>query len=275
MQSDGTMGPVITSLSNRGFKTNPAATIIIATFAGMFLMFFGIMLGSPILVSMILLIGGIYFVYGLMAGYTHYDLPEKGLSKSFESFLSKYFKNHRDYSFYPFTSIKSFSITKDLSRSLKEVKTLKIHLDRAPNTLWITNQINPDQFELFSQAFVETVNRYNQGAEETAAQKAKTLNLEENVVLPREIAPLKVDAESFSEKSIPVVNPRRKIKRKGGFYKTFWAKLLTVIFLIMSIIFLVLWAGGYLGPTHVFRLLIIILPGTMYMFYRVFMKRDN
>jgi hypothetical protein len=61
----------------------------------------------------------------------------------------------------------------------------------------------------------------------------------------------------------------RPVERRPGFYQTIWAKLLTAVFAVMAIALIAAFLAGMLGPTGIFRLLIVIIPGVIYMGWRV------
>lgn len=64
-----------------------------------------------------------------------------------------------------------------------------------------------------------------------------------------------------------------EIPRKPGFYQSIWAKLLTAVFAVMAVALILALAFGLLSLTGIFRLLIVIIPGVIYMTWRVFAPR--
>lgn len=63
------------------------------------------------------------------------------------------------------------------------------------------------------------------------------------------------------------------IERRPGFYQSIWAKLITVVFAIAAVGLTIAFFAGLLSPTGVFRLLIVIIPGVIYMGWRVLNAR--
>ena len=89
------------------------------------------------------------------------------------------------------------------------------------------------------------------------------------------IAP-KSTADQNIEETKPVVQEQFSLKERKGFYETLFAKIITVFFILLSIGLIYLFIIGTLGKaTHIFRLFIIIIPGTIYMAYRVFGKKKT
>ncbi|MCP4380113.1 MAG: hypothetical protein GY798_01575 [Hyphomicrobiales bacterium] len=60
-----------------------------------------------------------------------------------------------------------------------------------------------------------------------------------------------------------------EIPRKPGFYQSVWAMLLTALFAVIAVVLILLFAIGMLNPTGIFRLLVVIIPGVIYMAWRV------
>ena len=62
---------------------------------------------------------------------------------------------------------------------------------------------------------------------------------------------------------------RHGIRKRPGFYQTVFARVLTALFVLLAIALSVFALLGVLSPSSLFRLLTIILPGTVYMIWRV------
>lgn len=71
-------------------------------------------------------------------------------------------------------------------------------------------------------------------------------------------------ADAFEE-----LAARHGIRKRPGFYQTVFARGLTALFALSAIVLSGFAALGMLSPTSLFRLLAIILPGTIYMIWRV------
>ncbi|MCB1486485.1 MAG: hypothetical protein KDJ88_03390 [Bauldia sp.] len=61
----------------------------------------------------------------------------------------------------------------------------------------------------------------------------------------------------------------RPVERRPGFYQTIWAKLVTLVFAVFAVALVAAFFAGILSPTGIFRLLIVIIPGVIYMAWRV------
>lgn len=63
------------------------------------------------------------------------------------------------------------------------------------------------------------------------------------------------------------------VARRPGFYQSIRALLLTAVFAVMAAGLLAAFFANMIGPTGIFRLLIVIIPGVIYMGWRVVRAR--
>ena len=240
----------LAELKTNGFGFNPALSIGIGTVVGMQAMFVAILLKLHPFVAMAALLGGILAVFGVMGGRMEYRLTTRGLHRWFRPFLGNFLPIRGRARFFHFAEIVSYKREKDLARSMREVEVLKITVRTAPFHVWINDQVNPVGFRRFADAFVEQVESVNQNlaAGHTPGDPETT-----DVVETK-----------------PVQHP---IKRRKGFYSTVFAKVLTVVFVWATLALAAAFFLGEARATQLIRFGIVILPGTAYMVYRVFLKR--
>ena len=93
------------TLRTNSFHGDPIAAIMMATGAGLGLMFAGISLGAPVVLSMALLIGGIFLVYGFQSGKAVYRLHENRIERE----IARAFGGKTKHDVFPFSSIRSVS----------------------------------------------------------------------------------------------------------------------------------------------------------------------
>lgn len=78
-------------------------------------------------------------------------------------------------------------------------------------------------------------------------------------------------------KEIPALSSKgaAKIRRKKSFYETRFAKALSLFFLLFTLAIVFVVFSMYEQPkmTHLFRIFIVLIPGTAYMIYRSFGKK--
>lgn len=78
----------------------------------------------------------------------------------------------------------------------------------------------------------------------------------------------KAEFEAFAD-AFEVLAARHNIQRRSGFYQSVLARVLTLAFAAIAVALGVLAMNGSLSPQNLFRLWAIIVPGTMYIAYRV------
>lgn len=236
---------VLVSLQTRGFIGRPGRTILFATVAGMFAMSVTFAFSPPFFVPMAGLIGGIMLVYGFRTGDMRYTLTNEGLNRSFRPLAARVFGlKGREQSF-RFDEIRYYRRDRDWARyRAEEVESLKLAVSRPPYRIVITDMLGKDAFADFADIFEALA--AGQRRETGAGAKGQAVG-----------------------GKVPV------IERRPGFYQTIWAKLLTAVFAIMAIALIVAFLAGMLSPTGVFRLLIVIIPGVIYMGWRVLRGRRD
>lgn len=205
------------------------------------LMMIIIFAGGHVLLAMGALLAGILGAFGILSGKMSFELNEHGLSRNFRPFLLRLLRLGELQQHFRYSDILSFQREKDLSRSMNEVEYLRIRLRIAPYTILITDQVNPSDFSIFADAFETQVQGYNE----------------------------------HRPPPLPTRNAIAPIRKKKGFYSTVWAKILTGIFVwatlcLMSALFL-----GEGSVSMILRMALVIVPGTGYMVYRVFLKQDR
>ena len=234
----------INEFTTNSFAENPMGTIALATACGMGLMFMSITLGMPIVVSMVMLIGGILLVYGWSIGKVTYTMYEDGFTQTIRRFIPYRLWGRTSEREIVWSDIVSYKSDVDATRSMKEYEFIKLRLRKSPHSIWITDQHDKDGFGTFRDSFVEQVAKYNEAF--TAEKK-----LEE---------PMRRET-SMSQKKPVVV--------KKSFYARPIAKLVAVV-LVIVMVSLVAFSVRYgIGVTSTFKLLLIVVPGTFYVLYRV------
>lgn len=137
-----------------------------------------------------------------------------------------------------------------MSKSLKSYHFIKLYLNVELKQIWITDQINKEGFERFKFEFEKLIREH-------AILRA------ENDFNPR------------SMRNVEDIRPLH-VKREKGFYTTVLAKIVTLFFVVLSILLLIFAIQSGMRATNWFRLGVVIIPGTIYMVYRVFLdKKEN
>jgi hypothetical protein len=254
----------LAQFTTNSFVSNPIGAIAIATVAGMMLMSMGIMLHASIWLSMALLFAGIFFVYGWLAGKVTYALYEQGIQQKIDRFIPMYFGGKPKERWVYWKDIRSFRNDKDWSRRFQEYEFLKIYLKTSPGEIWINDQINKQGFAAFRDAFLAQVKIQNEKSEGESVSMSKGMSEDSRTTRPL-----------AKEESVSKSKSKEGITQRPSFYRTIWARLITAILLILTILLVVYTAGPGQKLTHFFRINFVLIPGTIYMIYRVFVKVDD
>ncbi len=241
----------VCEFTTNGYSRNPYATIAIATLAGMSLMFTGIALGLHIFINMCLLIIGILLVFGNFMGKVTFVLYREGVEQKIRNVIPFYLKKKEEIRWIGWADIKAFKFDMEMSRQMKKYQIIKLYLSVEPKEVWITNQLNDGGFQQFKAEFISLIDE----AKQPDYKFSKTGDLEMSV----KSKPLGLD----------------KIDEKPSFYSGILARVLTVLFVVLSVLILAYGLVEGMRSANWYRLLLILFPGTIYMVYRVFIRSDK
>lgn len=215
------------------------------------LMFFSILVGAPIVVSMGVLILGILMVFGFTVGETTYTLYENGLQQNIKTYILFKVLNRTKVRFILWETIRSYKSDIEVGKSMKEYEYLKLKLRKSPFKIWITDQIDRHGFVTFRDDFIDKVEEYNYN-------HSKNKNLESTTVV---------------KASEPHSDEKARIENTPSFYGTLASKILTVFFvgLVVAIQYYANNIG--LSPGSSFKLNVVLIPGTAYLIYRTFGRK--
>lgn len=258
----------LAQFSTNSFAGNPYAVMAFGFISGMTLMFVGILMGVPVFISVLLLLGGIGFAYGYGIGKVTYQLTPGGVVQKIRRFIPYALKQKEEIRTLAWANITSYKNDTDKTRYGGEYEYLKLYLNISPGEVWITNQQDDAGFQQFKTAFlqkVETINSEPKNADNTPYQPLTKAG----------INPTTYDNSGARNISTQPAVLSSQIKERKSFYETFFAKLLTLFFIMVTI--LLIWVVSYKGM-HInnwFKLMFIVLPGTVYMIYRVYFSQDK
>lgn len=142
----------------------------------------------------------------------------------------------------PWANIKDYQIGSDLNRGFREYNYLKLRSVNPSMRIKISDTAsNMNSFLTFREQFESLVQNHNSA-----------------------------NGAQFSDK------PLTPIKRKKDFYQTTSAKLITAFFVAMSLAFI--WyaiRADSIRTSNLFRIFVVIVPGTIYLSYRVFYRKGR
>lgn len=225
--------------------------------AGMSCAFIAISAGGGALLCMCALFVPMLLIAGYFGGKGAYSIDEKGISKSMTSYIQLgAFSNKLNESF-SWSQVKSYKTGKDLNRSLNEYEYLEVRLPGG--RIWqITNKANANEFSAFRDAFLQ----YAQGINSEASKQ----NMQTEPAAPH------IAQQADTHLTMHASEP---IKREKSFYEKpiarffLWAMVLVVVGVVG---FIIIHPQTISGAT-LFRLCFVLIPGTVYLFYRVYGKK--
>lgn len=217
-----------------GFWTNIWITVMIS----MSVIFPLSAIGVPIIVTMILFFGATYFSILALSGKSIYTITDKGIRQELQPHWKKMKLVVRDFSW---DEIKAYELGTDLNRSRQEYHFLHIDVHKTPGLLRLNDDKgDKESFRIFAEAF------------EKFANPAESAN---------GYTPLATGSSQV------------KIRRKSGFYTTIWAKIFTIVLIIFCGFMVDFALRNGMREFNWYRLLVVVIPGTVYMIYRVFYKK--
>ncbi len=227
------------SFINGGLVSN----ILTVTVISLFVMSVFIMLKAPIWLSMIALLGAMYYLIKRRSGTAKYQVHSWGFSQSLHPNIKGSKVINRSFTWH---DVHSFKQVTDMDRQRREYNYLKLEVNKTPKSFLIHDQDGDmAAFLSFRDTFVAQLDLYNSG---------------------------------FSSDHIPQIGEHtgHQVLEKPDFYKTVWAKLITVFFVLFSIL-AVVYVGSVenVRHTNLYRIFIVVVPGTIYMVWRVFIKKGN
>ncbi|MFT5512198.1 MAG: hypothetical protein ACI8SE_000595 [Bacteroidia bacterium] len=127
-----------------------------------------------------------------------------------------------------------------------------MYLNKSPGQIWITDQNDASGFSTFRDTLLQILALEHQSK---GARK---------------------EAQITTEKRVGSEEVRQThLVQKRSFYKTITAKVLTILFMALAVTLLTFNEYYGLSLRHVYRLEFVIVPGVMYMIYRVFVKVED
>lgn len=233
--SDMAPPPILASYTAKGFGGRLSATLYRMWLYGMLVLFASIALGVPPLFAVPLFIAAMVWIMVRRAGWSTYELTPTGIRRRYRSFLAGLQQRPEENQAIRFSEIRWFRLEKDLTGSLHEIETLTLKLDVTPFSWRITDQHDPAAFRTFCTVFLQKIEEHNT--------------------------------------QHPAFGGRAAIPRRPGFYRSLWGKILGLIFTGLSIGLIGFALAGLLDFTGLFRLAFLLVPGTLYMLYRSWVKR--
>jgi hypothetical protein len=234
-------------------------TLLVAVYVGMMVMFTLIALAANVFVTVVALMVTMYVVIALIVYKGTYTLDESGIHESLVPYVSLFNLKKAQDRHFTWQQVGAYKLSEDASR-------YDLDFSKANQKVIFTLYLKDPTYKIV----------FNNG--KTAATKA---------AFGLFIKEFLAKVEDVNRTGTPYVTagPARYlaeaedgpvIRRKKSFYEKPIAKLVTILFIVFTIGLVSFMIQGYGSATNWFKLLFLIVPGTLYMAYRSFlMPRRN
>ncbi len=224
-----------------GLWTNIGITV----FVSMNVLFLTMAIGIPVFIDTILFVLVMYATIRMLSGNTVFTLSRDGIQQE----ITPNWKSRKivKKTFY-WSDIHSYVRGIDMNRSHQEYGYLHIDVTGEPGMLRISDDKgNKEDFAKLADTFEEWVKELNVSDNSSKKEEKTESSIRENM-------------DDFVG----------HIEHKPTFYQRPIAKLLTIGFIVLSAFLLNFAITQGMREFNWFRLLIVVIPGTLYMVYRVF-----
>lgn len=206
----------------------------------LWILFIGIFAHLPVWLLVSGILGFMFYVVSVLSCIATFSLTSSYLQRTLEN--PGFLLRKKAFSHYDWGDVKGYKNGTDRGRYRGEYEYLEIKFKNGDE--WVLNDMygaKKAEFRLFLSNFLAQAENYNQAIQPSEASH-KT--------------PVSVTA----------------IEREKTIYETIWGKLFTIL---LGIFILTVIAFGlpYMGSTSYFRLAVVIIPGFLYMAYRVFIRK--
>jgi hypothetical protein len=220
--------------------------VLLAVAVGMQVMFFLFAAGAPVWLVLPALLATLFAVMAPFLRHINLSLEADGIQVDMRP-MYKFGNWPATKSFrLLWSDIAHYEIGSDLNRALVEKRFLTIQPRKGNTRIRITeNENEREGFTVFSEALESRIRQWNA---------------------------MHGDAGEDKHQHSPDFQP---IRKKPGFYTSFFGKALTLLFLFLtSLVGAIMVSQGLGSGGSWFKLLFILIPGTAYMVYRSFIRKD-
>jgi len=230
------------SVACRTFR-GPAPTAVLALTAGwLSVLVTALGVGLPLALAAPLALLLFAVGLGVLVGDATYTLDSAGLTRVWRPLGARWPLVRRFVEPGPrertvrWSDVRAYLPRRDLSRGLREVETLEVDVE-GPRARWvITDRQDPAGFAVFRAAFLDRA-------------------------APAAASPARPQASSAPP-------PQRRL----DFYERWYAHVLAGVALACTLGLMLLAAGGVLGASHLLRLGFVVVPGTLYLVWRTWLR---
>ena len=237
----------------RGFIMNFWSGIFIALNVSLALMFLFLLIGLGPILTTIAFIGSLILIILGLSGKTIYKVDTTGISQTIiPSKISSIYKKpiEREFSW---SEIKTASAGWDLTRVGTRFEYLHLSVSKNPGSLRISDDKGTQSFLDFRSEVMRKINAFNK-----------------HVVLQDSLLQNNPTIKSFDS----ITRLMKPISIRRSFYDKPIAKVVTVLFILLTLGILIYFTFFGVRGSNLFRLEYILIPGTGYLYWRVFKNKN-
>ncbi len=245
--------PRTTFITSAHILKNNTVLVLLMMSAGGGGLFISLMLGASVVIGTIAFMVPMIILALRFSGKAEYAIDESGVSRTVVTTLGNKHSLHQK----TWAEIKYFKVGSDLNRSLKEYNFLELTFFDGEVWKITDDRSDKEAFLAFKESFQSAASSMGTAQENLTESEG---SIESSEVTARE--------SNISETILP-------IKQRKTFYETLGAQVLfwgMAIFLAALAIFYILYPE-YMNTSNAFRISFILIPGIMYLYYRLYRKR--
>lgn len=228
------------------------ASLAIAVNFSMILMFIGIFSNLPVWLIVFVLVSSMFLLLNYLTSMAMFSISDNYLSREILSdrFIFKKMQHKK----HIWNNILSYKNGTNTGGYRGEYQFLEIKFKHG-EVWYITDMYGEKEqdFMIYINAFLKMVDSYNNKTPEA---------------IPSQPSATTINTEHLKE------NKNNIITREKTFYETIYAKLFTIAIGIF-LVFVLLNFRAYLNGGSIFKIVVVIIPGFIYMAYRSFIKKSN
>jgi hypothetical protein len=240
----------------RNFRSRQTLSLVLATWLTMLGVGLVSSIGLVPLIGVPLLLLYVTGVICILAGHDVITLTADGFHREWTPLAARVLPLKTHTTSIPFAAVRSYKVDSEMSRGLVTYDYLEIDLAQDPHRLIATSRHDRAGFEAFKAAFLARVGATRAGGTVSDTQA------------PLSTTPACAGVVE-SGACVSDTVPPAPIRERRSFYASPFAILLALLFGAVSIVLVGAAFTGHLSFGSLVRLMLVILPGTGYILWRV------
>jgi hypothetical protein len=255
----------------RNFRSRQTLSLVLATWLTMLGVGLLSSIGLAPLIAVPLLLLYVVAVICVLAGHDVITLTADGFAREWTPLAARVLPLRTHTTFIPFAAVRSYKVDSEMSRALKSYDYLEIDLAQDPHRLIATNRHDRAGFEEFKRAFLERVSGVARTVPGTLSPDSALGGAcsDPSVARSATDGSLRAPPSAESGDRVPGTVRATPIRERRSFYASPLAIVVALVFGAAAIVLTGAALLGHLSFGSLVRLMLVILPGTGYILWRV------